>query len=258
MVAVTNKGKEVNMVYKIALFILVTLIATALLATFQQKINLDFNKIVLPQLAPMIGALVVVMLYKDLRVPIDFSFNKAIALKSLLALVFPFFLIFISFLIGKLTSLEIDRTSNLSPIFSVMIVGMLIGAIGEELGWRSFLQPILERKNSVFVSSIMVGLIWGMWHIGHYKNGILFMIGFLIFTISASVILAWILRNTEYSIIISTVFHLSINIGFFTFYKNALTDSKLMMINGVVWLIFAIGVVMISGRNLKIETLISL
>lgn len=236
-----------NMISKIVLFVLITFLATALLAAFQQKINLDFNKIILPQLAPMIGFLMMILLYKDLRVPIGYYFNKIIAFKSLLVLVFPFFLIFVSFFIGKLAGLEIERTDNFSLLFSI-IIGMLIGSIGEELGWRSFLQPILERENSVLISSIITGLIWGMWHIGHYKNGILFMIGFLIFTVSASILLALILKGSDYSIIISTIFHLSINIGFFTFFKNSLTNPKLMLINGVVWLFFAISIIMFTGK----------
>ncbi len=240
------------MVLKIVLFILVTFIVTALLATFQQKINLDFNKIILPQLAPTIGFLILILLYKDLRVPIVFHFDKMIAFKSLVALLLPFFLIFISFLIGKLAGVEIAKNDNLSSLFPIMIIGMIIGSLGEELGWRSFLQPILERKNSVLISSIIIGLIWGMWHIGHYKNGIWFMIGFLIFTISASILLAWILRNSEYSIIVSTIFHLSINIGFFTFFKNSLTNSKLMLITSIVWF-FVVGIIMLAEK-LKIET----
>ncbi|PIE50172.1 MAG: hypothetical protein CSA38_04575 [Flavobacteriales bacterium] len=241
------------MIFKIILFTLITLLITGLLATFQQKINLDFNTIILPQLAPMIGFLVMMLLYKDLRIPIGFQFDKVITFKSLLALVLPFCLILISFFIGKLVGVKIERTDSLSSLFSVILIGMLIGSIGEELGWRSFLQPILERKNGVLISSIIVGIIWGMWHIGHYKNGVLFMVGFLIFTVSASIIIAWILRDTEYNIITSTVFHLSVNIGFFTFFKNALTNPKLMLINGFVWLVFAMGIVMLTDGNLKIE-----
>ncbi len=234
------------MIYKISLFILITLVLTALLAAFQQKVSLDFEKIILPQLAPMLGGLIMVWLFKDLRIPIGLGFNKVIALKSLLAVVLPFCLIFISFFIGKLSGLDVQRTANLTPLWSIMIFGILVGSIGEELGWRSFLQPILERKNSVLVSSIIVGLIWGLWHIGHYKNGLLFMVGFLIFTVSASIILAWILRDTRYSIIIAMVFHASINIGFFVFFKNALTDSKLMLINGLVWMVFALAVIILT------------
>ena len=239
-----------NMYWKILLFTLITLIVTGLLAAFQQKISLGFEKIVLPQLAPAIGFLIISLLFKDLRIPIGLDFNKVVALKSLLAFGLPFFLITISYFIGRLNGLEIQLTNDLTPLFSIMAIGILIGSIGEELGWRSFLQPNLEKKNSVLLASIIVGVIWGFWHIGHYKNGLLFMIGFLVFTVSASIILAWILRDTRYSIIISVLFHTSINIGFFVLFQNSLTDSKLMIINGIVWLIPAIGIIIMTGKNL--------
>ncbi len=238
------------MIWKIGLFILTTLIVTGLLAKIQQKINLDFEKIVLPQLAPAIGFLIMTLLFKSMRISIGFDFNKLIAIKSLLALGLPFILITIAFIIGKLIGLEPKFTNDLTPLISIMLIGIIIGSIGEEIGWRSFLQPTLEKNNSVILASIIVGLIWGLWHIGHYKNGLLFMIGFLIFTISASIILAWILRETRYSIIIAVLFHTSINIGFFVLLKNSLTDSKLMIINGIVWLIPAIGILIMTGKDL--------
>ena len=238
------------MILKIGLFVLITLIITGLLATIQQKINLDFEKIVLPQLAPTIGFLIIAILFKNQQTPITSDFNKLIALKSLLALVLPILLITIAFTIGKMIGLKPKLTNDLTPLISVMFIGIIIGAIGEEIGWRSFLQPELEKNNSVIFASIIVGLIWGLWHIGHYKNGVLFMIGFLMFTISASIILAWILRETKYNIIIAVLFHTSINIGFFILFKNSLTNSKLMIINGIVWLIPAVGILIMTGKNL--------
>jgi membrane protease YdiL (CAAX protease family) len=176
--------------------------------------------------------------------------NIHIAVKSLLALGLPFLLITIAYFIGKLNGLEIKITNDLTPLISIMIIGIILGSIGEEIGWRSFLQPTLEKNYSVLLASIIVGLIWGLWHIGHYKNGLFFMIGFLIFTISASIILAWVLRDTKFNIIISVLFHISINIGFFVLFKNSLTDSKLMIINGIVWMIPAIGIVILTGKDL--------
>ncbi len=82
--------------------------------------------------------------------------------------------------------------------------------------------------------------MWGAWHIGHYRNGLLFMLGFLLFTVSASVILRKILENTNNNLIIPILFHFSVNISFFVFYKNSLTDSKMILVNGVMWAILAI------------------
>jgi membrane protease YdiL (CAAX protease family) len=228
------------MFLRIGIFIVSTLVFTCLLAVLQQKINLDFEKISLPQLAPAIGFIIISLMFADVNFSVNIAFNRIIAIKILIAFVIPLLLFGISFFAGKQAGLSIKLTGNLQSVLPVMFMGIIIGAVGEEIGWRNFLQPIVEKKYTVLIASIIVGAIWGLWHIGHYKNGLLFMSGFLIFTISASVIIAWLLRGTQFNIIIATVFHIAVNLGFIMFFKNSLTDSRLMIINGIVWLIPAI------------------
>lgn len=239
-----------KMILKIMLYIFITIVFTTVLAVVQQKVGLSFEKISLPQLAPAITVLIIFLIYKSLPAQINLNFNKLIFTKSLFAIILPIILFAVSFFIGKQIGLNVKITENLSKLIPVMILGMIIGAFGEEVGWRSFLQPILEKKYSILLASIIVGIIWGLWHIGHYKNGLLFMIGFLLFTISASIIIVWLFKNTEYNLIVSAVFHLSINIGFMIFFNNSLSDSKYMLINGFVWLIPAIGIVILNGKEL--------
>jgi membrane protease YdiL (CAAX protease family) len=245
-----TKNKTNKMVLKIVLFVFTTLVLTIIFAVTQQKTGLSFVKISLPQLAPAIAVLIFFLIYKDLPARINLHFEKAILIKSLIALIIPVILFAISFFIGKQLNLNVKVTENLPSLLPLMITGMLIGAFGEEIGWRSFLQPFFEKKNSVLVASIFVGIIWGLWHVGRYKNGVLFMTGFLLFTISVSIIIAWLLRGAEYNLIISAIFHLSINVGFLVFFHNSLTDSKFMLINGLVWLIPAIGIVVLMGKDL--------
>ncbi|MDR2650787.1 MAG: CPBP family intramembrane metalloprotease [Prevotellaceae bacterium] len=228
------------MYLKTGIFLIITLTVTSLLAVLQQKINLGFEKITLPQLAPAIAFLIIAWIFKDLTFAVNFDFNKAVAGKTLIAFVIPLLLFGISFFIGKQAGTNVEMTENLPSILPMMIIGILIGAVGEEIGWRAFLQPVLEKKHNVLIAAIIVGTIWGLWHVGHYKNGALFMLGFLLFTISASIIIAWILRETQYNIIIAAVFHIAVNLGFVLFFKNLLTDYKVMIINGIIWLIPAI------------------
>jgi membrane protease YdiL (CAAX protease family) len=239
-----------NMILKIILFISLTVVLTVFFAIIQQKIGLNYEKVSLPQIAPAVVVLIFFLIFKDLPARINIHLEKAILAKLLIAFVIPVILFAISFFIGKQLNLNVKITENLTSLLPLMITGMLIGVFGEEIGWRSFLQPFLEKKNSVLLASIFVGIIWGLWHIGHYKNGVLFMTGFLLFTISASIIIAWLLRGTEYNLIISAIFHLSINGCFLVFFYNLLTDSKLMLINGFVWLIAAIGIVLLTGKDL--------
>ncbi len=53
------------------------------------------------------------------------------------------------------------------PIYAiiVMIPMMLFGGGLEEAGWRYILQPELEKKYSFTVSTIIVSVIWWLWHL---------------------------------------------------------------------------------------------
>ena len=68
-----------------------------------------------------------------------------------------------------------------------------IGTIGEEIGWRGFLINEFLKKNNALRSSIIVGLIWSIWHIPgliftDYGNTSNLIYGILFFTISLTCI----------------------------------------------------------------------
>ena len=54
-----------------------------------------------------------------------------------------------------------------APIFAivVMIPMMLLGGGLEEAGWRYILQPELEKMYSFTISTIIVSIIWWLWHL---------------------------------------------------------------------------------------------
>lgn len=239
-----------SIILKIIIYFILTLIITVCLALFQQKINLDYGKIVLPQLAPALGFLVISLIFKELKFSVNFGFSFPIALKTFSAVIIPFSIFFTAFILCRIAGIDVYFTKDASVVFPALIVGIVSGAIGEEIGWRSFLQPELEKHYSIIISSVIVGVVWGLWHIGHYKNGIVFMAGFFLFTISASIILAWLLRGTGFNIIISSLFHISINLGYFLFFKETITNPKIIVITGVIWLIPALIIFYINKNEM--------
>ena len=47
--------------------------------------------------------------------------------------------------------------------------------LGEEYGWRYFLQPVMQKKFGVLPGTILLGIAWGFWHVGadflYYSDG---------------------------------------------------------------------------------------
>lgn len=41
----------------------------------------------------------------------------------------------------------------------------IIAFLGEEYGWRHFLMPIMQKKFGMKLGVILLGLVWGLWHI---------------------------------------------------------------------------------------------
>jgi membrane protease YdiL (CAAX protease family) len=227
---------------KLMLFIVSVFILVIALFFIQQALNIDFDKIMMTQFAPTLAYIITILVFRDLFIPIRINVNKIVILKTLLSIIIPCCLTAVVYYISKIIKLDIQIDINIPKIMFTIGIGVIIGSIGEDIGWRSFLQPALEKIYSVIFSSIIVGLIWGLWHMQHYINGILFVLVYIIFTISVSIILVFVLKDTKYNIIISSIFHASINISFRIFFGENLDSNvilRIFLIYSIIWLIFA-------------------
>jgi membrane protease YdiL (CAAX protease family) len=59
-----------------------------------------------------------------------------------------------------------------TPLFYLALVSLpinypltLIAFFGEEYGWRYFLQPIMQKKFGMKAGVILLGVVWGLWHL---------------------------------------------------------------------------------------------
>jgi uncharacterized protein len=88
---------------------------------------------------------------------------------------------------------------------------------GEEIGWRGF---ALSRLQSVIknplVASIVLGVIWGLWHLPLYldpKQSGFPLILFLLFIIGISIIYTVLFNNTRGSLLMAVILHASTDIA---------------------------------------------
>ncbi|RYC07154.1 CPBP family intramembrane glutamic endopeptidase [Nocardioides zhouii] len=100
------------------------------------------------------------------------------------------------------------------PLALWWVVNLLFYGVGEELGWRGFLQPRLEEGRSLVGAAGWVSLPWAAWHLPLFgitpSYRAMPLIGFVGFALSiwvASWIFAWLLHLGRGSLVVVAVFH---------------------------------------------------
>ena len=46
----------------------------------------------------------------------------------------------------------------------ILTIGIIL-SIGEEIGWRGFALPRLQTRTNPLIASLIIGVLWGIWHI---------------------------------------------------------------------------------------------
>jgi len=238
------------MLLRVVIFYGLTFIFTILLALIQQISGIGFDKITLPQLGPGIAALTMLIFFKRDRIKINLSFKGVGILKYSIATLLPLMVSGIVFLIYSQFIGKANASIDSPLVFLIIFGGMFIGAFGEEFGWRGYLQKLLEQKQNALVSAILIGLLWGLWHIGNYQYGLFYLVFFLLSTIGSSVFLVWLLRKTNFNVLLAALFHISLNIGYYVFFRDVLSDPRFMCVNGVTWIIISIVTIVIGQKSL--------
>lgn len=96
----------------------------------------------------------------------------------------------------------------------------LLNGFGEEIGWRGFLLPTLQRRYGAKRAAFIVAGLWAFWHlpffflIASYRGSGPFMfVGFLIAIASGSVVLTWLYYGSGQSILAVAVWHATYNMA---------------------------------------------
>lgn len=203
--------------YYLRSFYIITFIFSILLFTlhlvFQSvgKYSVSFT-----QLSPGLAVVFISLVLKDKTIIIDiknnFRINKIDTKWILPAIAIPGVCIIVSSFI--MTYYKIDYVSWTGDLLFYILnfVAILIGSVAEEVGWRGFLLPNLQKKHTPFKSSIIVGILWGVWHL-NFTGGIL---GFVLYTVTIiemSMLMTWLYNKSNGNILLMTVWHLVINLA---------------------------------------------
>jgi len=79
---------------------------------------------------------------------------------------------------------------------------VLFGSIPDELGWRGLVLPALQTKYSALKSSVLIGLLWGLWQLPTYYfndvlESLLSPIWLFIESVALSIVLTWLYNSSK-------------------------------------------------------------
>lgn len=101
-------------------------------------------------------------------------------------------------------------------ILNFALVLAIGGPLGEEFGWRGFAMPALRARMGWRAASLIIGLIWGAWHLplffvaGTAQSQMPILV-FMLNILAGSVVFGWLCERTQGSVLPALVLHTSLN-----------------------------------------------
>jgi len=110
----------------------------------------------------------------------------------------------------------------LLPLLMTTFVATLLygGPLGEEVGWRGFALPRLQMRHSPLVASLLLSVVWGLWHVplhlqgvyhGIFPDGLPGILLRIVTTIPTTVLFTWCFNRTRGNLWLVVLLHTAVN-----------------------------------------------
>ena len=188
------------------------------------------------------------------RLLAGFSLGRVSLTWTLIALLLPIGMVAIAI------AISVGAFGATMPVITLAVLGSLViefvrvvflgGPLEEELGWRGYALPRLQVRRSAFQASVLLGSIWGVWHIPLYfvhgtgqqetaaGAGLVFaIVAFVIWTIGLSILCTWLFNETRGSLIVVILFHAAVNLGAFVPAAVGSTGAASFLYALVTWVV---------------------
>jgi uncharacterized protein len=111
----------------------------------------------------------------------------------------------------------VDYLPYLTP-FGALGIWLITFGLGEEIGWRGYALPHLQKTRSAAAATLILGILWAFWHLPmfFYRDTYIQMgiMGFPMLALSllcAAMIFTWLYNSTQGSVWIVIIFHAVFN-----------------------------------------------
>jgi membrane protease YdiL (CAAX protease family) len=105
------------------------------------------------------------------------------------------------------------------PVVAYWIANLLFYGFGEEIGWRGFALPRLQRHRTALAASLWLSVLWGLWHVplfffsaGLGAMPLIGLVGWAASIVTGSVVCTWLFNSTRGSLGVVALFHAALDI----------------------------------------------
>lgn len=219
----------------IFIFFIIAYTLPIILKDFQSAVPFKSFVFDMSTLAPLIATIICLIVFKQKRTQLA-SLKLSISLKVIerviLAIVLPlliFIIAMVSFNIFA-DSFVLLQTEDLSVSIFSIIIGQIVMAFFVELGFRSYLQNIVENKMNTFFASIIVGFMYSIWNVNIAFSFDYAIYSFL-YSFAFSMIAGELIRATKgRTVYIATIFHASMSFGLVFLFNEELGEVFAMKV----------------------------
>ncbi|WP_306439772.1 CPBP family glutamic-type intramembrane protease [Staphylococcus marylandisciuri] len=217
------------------IFFIIAEVLHMILGDYQEKIHLKRFIFDVRALAPFIAFILCIIVFKHRTLQLQsmkFTINLKVIERMLLALILPV-LIFILCMLSFNTfadSFVLLQGDDLSVSIFTILIGQLIMAFLIELGFRSYLQNILETKLNTLFASIAVGVLYAIFNI-NLEYSFTFTLYNVLYWFAFSMIVGELIRATNgRTIYIATIFHTAMSFGLVLLFNEELGNIFAMKV----------------------------
>jgi membrane protease YdiL (CAAX protease family) len=104
---------------------------------------------------------------------------------------------------------------GLGTISAIELV-IFVLVIGEEIGWRGFLQPRLRERMALLPAGLATGVAWTLWHLPIHlgpAGGVLAFALFAWWVLPLAIVMGVVAERARWSVIVATIMHGAANIA---------------------------------------------
>jgi len=144
-----------------------------------------------------------------------------------------------------------------------LLISTFITGGQEEIGWRGYILPFLEKRFGLIIGSLILGLVWAIWHIPLWfipgtSQSYMNFFAFLLSCIGVSYILSWIREASGNRLFSCLITHGTIN-SFAVLFPVFITDNNANQVRFWIFCIlkFIIGIIIViirTNRNTNYKT----